>query len=150
MGACPLPLIGLYSLGQITSIYFAGEIAGRYSTYLAGPVHALTDLSVHQDEYSTTAETLWLVENRAILTRFTAEGDFVKNNRALVIGVDGQLRSASPADTATASRVTIRRVLIWTDYDEAGLIIARHLHSVVKEACNDRVTTKWIYTITRS
>lgn len=142
---CPLPLMGLYSLGQITPIYFTGEMTGRYSTYLAGPVHALTDLSVHQDEYSTSAETIWLIENRAILTRFAAEGEFVKNNRALVIGVDGQLRSGHiRLIQQLLQGVTIRQVLIWTDYDEAGLIIARHLHSVVKEACNDRVTTKWI------
>lgn len=62
----------MISGGQITSIYSAGELGGTWSNFGAGPVNALTNISVAQDHYSTRAATLWLVENRAILTRMLA------------------------------------------------------------------------------
>lgn len=143
--SCPLPLLGLNSLGQITPIYFTGPISGRYSNYLAGPVHALTDLSVYKDDYSTSAGTLWLAENRAILTRFAAEGEFVQNSGSLVIGVDGQLRSAhARLIRQLLQGDSIQQVIMWTDYDESGLVIASHLTSVVKGASKERITMKWI------
>ncbi|WP_168929075.1 DUF2399 domain-containing protein [Paenibacillus dokdonensis] len=143
--SCPLPLLGLYSLGQITSVYFTGPVSGRYSNYLAGPVHALTDLCVFKDEYSTSARTLWLVENRAILTRFAAEGDFVQSSGSLIIGVDGQLRGAhTRLIRQLLQGDSIQQVIIWSDYDESGLVIAKHLTSVVKEAGQGRVVIKWI------
>ncbi|WMT42243.1 Toprim sub domain-containing protein [Paenibacillus sp. D2_2] len=56
--------LGLISPGQITPIYFSGHLEGQWSVHRSGPVHALTDLAVAQDDYHTTASTLWLVENR--------------------------------------------------------------------------------------
>lgn len=143
--SCPLPLLGLNSLGQITPIYFTGPISGRYSNYLAGPVYALTDLAVYKDDYSTSAGTLWLAENRAILTRFAAAEEFVQDSGLLVIGVDGQLRSAhARLIRQLLQGDSIQQVIIWTDYDESGLVIASHLTSVVKGASKERIAMKWI------
>jgi hypothetical protein len=43
-----------------------------YSVFDWGPVHALTNLSIANEDYQTKATTLRLVENRAILTRMAA------------------------------------------------------------------------------
>lgn len=74
----PAEALGMISGGQITPIYFAGSLEGKWSNFQAGPVHALTNISVSQDQYSTGATTLWLVENRAIVTRMSAEPHFLQ------------------------------------------------------------------------
>ncbi|HUD01599.1 MAG TPA: DUF2399 domain-containing protein, partial [Rhabdochlamydiaceae bacterium] len=140
---CPADSLGLTSLGKITPLYFSGQIAGRFSTYHFGPVHALTDLAIDEEEYSTAATTLWLVENRAILTRIAAEKDFLKETNSLVVCVDGHLR--------TSHRQCIQQlitngcpdqVIIWSDYDPDGLQIAKELHLAATQS--GRPLMKWI------
>lgn len=74
--------LGLTSLGQITPVFFAGQLYGRYGTYDWGPVHAITNISIANEEYQTKATTLWLVENRAILKKKVEQiiNVLVKNN----------------------------------------------------------------------
>lgn len=118
---------GLVSLGKIVPVYFSGQLQGRLSQYMYGAVHALTDDSLLQDSYQTTAKHVFLVENRAVLTRMVKEPQFLENTQSLVICLDGQIRSAHKTllQQLLAAQ-QIEQVIIWTDYDEAGLIIARH------------------------
>lgn len=120
--------LGMISSGQITSIYFAGDLQGTWSNFSAGPVHALTNISVFHDHYSTKATTLWLVENRAILTRMSAEPHFLQDTNSLIIGVDGHLRSAHKHFIRQLLENSgINQAIFWSDYDEAGLQIAREM-----------------------
>lgn len=138
---CPLALMGLISLGKITPLYFSGPITGRYSTYHYGPVHALTDLSISEEKYATDAVNLWLVENRAVLTRMAAEKDFLKDNQSLVIGVDGHVRSShKQCIEQLLKNSTVKQVLIWSDYDPDGLQIANELYTIVPH----QLPVKWI------
>lgn len=138
----PALSLGLVSLGKITPFYFAGNLMGEWSSYQAGPVHALTDLSIAQDHYSTDATTLWLVENRAVLTRITAERNFLQGTASLIACVDGHLRSSHKKfiqQVLGSSR--IKQVLLWSDYDEDGLLIAGELANTVIPF---PLTVKWI------
>ncbi|WP_051330883.1 toprim domain-containing protein [Aneurinibacillus terranovensis] len=143
---CPAALLGLTSLGKITPLYFSGEIAGRFSTYHFGPVHALTDLSISEDDYSTTAATLWLVENRAVLTRMAAEKDFMKKTNSLVVCVDGHLRTSHKQcigqllKNSSLKNHSLRQVIIWTDYDPDGLQIAKELYLAISQAVPQAVS----------
>ncbi|GIP44931.1 hypothetical protein J45TS6_33900 [Paenibacillus sp. J45TS6] len=134
--------LGMISGGQITSIYFAGDLEGKWSTYRAGPVHALTNISVSQDQYSTRATTLWLVENRAILTRMSAEPHFLQETNSLIICVDGHLRSAHKhfiRQLLLSS--SIDQTILWSDYDEAGLQIAGEMFQSLR---GHAIQHKWI------
>lgn len=138
----PALSLGLVSLGKITPLYFAGNLNGEWSGYRAGPVHALTDLSIAEDRYSTDATTLWLVENRAMLTRITAERHFLQDTGSLIACVDGHLRSSHKKfiqQVLGSSRV--EQVLLWSDYDEDGLLIAGELANTVAPF---PLTVKWI------
>ncbi|MBT2291826.1 DUF2399 domain-containing protein [Paenibacillus albidus] len=137
-----LETLGMISGGQITSIYFAGDLEGTWSNFCAGPVHALTNISVSQDHYSTRATTLWLVENRSILTRISAEPHFLQETHSLIICVDGHLRSAHKyfiRDLLLNS--CIKQTIFWSDYDEAGLQIAREM---LQSLMGHAVRHKWI------
>jgi hypothetical protein len=137
-----LETLGMISGGQITSIYFAGDLEGTWSSYQAGPVHALTNISVSQDHYSTRATTLWLVENRGVLTRISAEPHFLQETNSLIICVDGHLRSAHKhfiRQLLLNSR--IQQTIFWSDYDEAGLQIAGEM---VQSLMGHAVRHKWI------
>lgn len=125
----PADSLGLTSLGKITPLYFSGQLSGRFSTYHFGPVHALTDLAISAEEYSTEAATLWLVENRSILTRLAAEKDFLKETNSLVVCVDGHLRSSHKLCIQQLLRNgSPHQVIIWSDYDPDGFQIARELY----------------------
>lgn len=138
---CPAALMGMVSLGKITPLYFSGPITGRYSTYQYGPVHALTDLSIAVENYSTNASNIWLVENRAILTRMAAEKDFLKDNHSLVICVDGHVRSSHrQCIEQLLTNSDIEQVLIWSDYDPDGLQIAKELYKIVSH----QQKIKWV------
>jgi 5S rRNA maturation endonuclease (ribonuclease M5) len=140
---CPAALLGLTSLGKITPLYFSGQIAGRFSSYYYGPVHALTDLSISEDEYSTNAATLWLVENRAVLTRMAAEKEFMKETNSLVVCVDGHLRSSHKRFIhQLLKNSSIQQIIIWSDYDPDGLQIAKELYMAVSQ--HDTPDMKWI------
>jgi hypothetical protein len=143
----PAGALGLTSLGKITPLYFSGQLQGRYSSYAHGPVHALTDLSVAEEKYATEAQTLWLVENRAVLTRFAAETDFLKNTNSFMLCIDGHLRSAHRnfIDQLLTNSRAIKQVIIWTDYDPDGLLIARELYQTVANH-GLAVLLKWITT----
>lgn len=144
LAQCPVALLGLTSLGKITSLYFSGPIKGNYSFYQYGPVHALTDLSISQDQYSTNAETLWLVENRAVLTRIASEKEFLKEMNSLMICVDGHLRSShKQCIIQLLKNSPLTQVLIWTDYDPDGMQIAGEVYQIILDAgTNPRV--KWV------
>ena len=138
---CPAALLGMISLGKITPLYFSGQITGQYSTYQYGPVHALTDLSISEENYSTNATNIWLVENRAVLTRMAAEKDFLKENHSLVICVDGHVRSSHKlCIEQLLKNSSVEQVLIWSDYDPDGLQIAKELCSIVSH----QLLVKWV------
>ncbi len=135
--------LGLTSLGQITPVFFAGQMSGKYATYDWGPVHALTNLSITCEMYRTKATTLWLVENRAILTRMAATERFLKDTNSLIICVDGHVRSAHrKAISQILDNSHIEQVLIWCDYDSDGLQISEELYSAVNQ--HIEVTIKWV------
>ncbi|WP_169834497.1 DUF2399 domain-containing protein [Paenibacillus donghaensis] len=141
-GGQPAASYGLVSLGRITPLYFAGNLNGTWSGYRAGPVHALTDLSIAADHYITDATTLWLVENRAILTRVAAERDFLQQTSSLIACVDGHLRSSHKNFIRQLlGGNAIRQVLIWTDYDTDGLLISGEL---AEAAQGSPARLKWI------
>lgn len=128
----PAVELGLTSLGQITPVFFAGQLCGRYSSFDWGSVHALTNVSIANEEYQTKATTLWLVENRAILTRMAAAEHFLKESNSLILCVDGHLRSAHKnAISKILDNSSIEQVMIWCDYDPDGLQISKEIHSIV-------------------
>lgn len=116
--------LGLMSLGKITSVYFAGELMGTYSQYQHGAIHALTDDEILKGQFKTNARMIWLVENRAVLTRMAMETPFLQNTNTLIVCLDGQIRTAHK--TLIEQLITHQKVIIWTDYDFAGLTIAKH------------------------
>ncbi|WP_251553927.1 DUF7281 domain-containing protein [Neobacillus muris] len=128
----PAMELGLTSLGQITPVFFAGQLSGKYVAYDWGPVHALTNLSIANGEIQTKATTLWLVENRAILTRMAAAEQFLKEANSLIICVDGHLRSAHKnAIYQILNNSEIEQVMIWCDYDPDGLQISKEIYEAV-------------------
>lgn len=117
-------------------------MSGQWSCYKPGPVHALTDVSIAMDQYRTNATTLWLVENRGILTRIAAERDFVESLGTLVVCVDGHVRSAHRRFIQQViQNSSITQVLLWSDYDEDGLLISGEMAAVVD---GHNLTVKWI------
>ncbi|MDR7315558.1 DUF2399 domain-containing protein [Brevibacillus nitrificans] len=139
---CPADSLGMTSLGKITPLYFSGKITGQFSAYRFGPVHALTDLAIAEEEYTTEATTIWLVENRAILTRMAAEQGFLQETNSLVLCVDGHLRSSHRlCIRQLVKNGTPEQIIIWSDYDPDGLIIAKELYLAVDQ---HRVAFKWI------
>ncbi len=140
---CPAAILGMTSLGKITPVYFSGALSGHFSTYQHGPVHALTDLTLSEDSYETSASVFWLVENRAILTRMAAETNFLKETNSLILCVDGHLRSAHKQFIGQVlANSSIEQVIIWSDYDSAGLQIAREIYDTVSKHYES--TMKWI------
>ncbi|WP_194841500.1 DUF2399 domain-containing protein [Sporosarcina obsidiansis] len=130
----PISEIGIVSTGTIVPIYFTGNITGQFADYSSGTVHATTEIAVMDEKFHTTAEVLWLVENRAVLTRMAKEVDFIKDTSSLIICVDGQVRGAHRKFIQQlCGNSFIRKVVIWVDYDLAGKIIARDLVSLVGE-----------------
>lgn len=136
----PLHLLGLSSLGTITPIYFTGPMQGDSASYNYGAIHATTDLAVFTEEFKTEAEVLWLVENRAIVTRMGYERDFLIGSNSFILGIDGQLRSAHRRLIEQLAS-TVKQVIIWTDVDEAGLIIAKEVGETVQKF---QAITKWV------
>jgi hypothetical protein len=140
---CPAALLGLTSLGKITPFYFSGSIIGRFSNYRYGPVHSLTDLSIAEEEYTTTSKMLWIVENRAILTRMAAENNFIEKSESLVLCIDGHLRSSHKNGIQQLLKFgEIQQVLIWTDYDPDGFLLSKEVYQTVIEKYNGII--KWI------
>lgn len=136
-------ILGVTSLGKITPLYFSGQLTGQYSSYSWGPVHALTDISITQEEYKTEATTLWLVENRAIVTRISAEKNFLAEADSLIICVDGHVRSShKKCIQQVVENSELRQVIIWCDYDQDGLQIARELFLTV--GGYNHITIKWV------
>lgn len=121
---------GLISLGKITPVFFSGELTGTYSHYQQGVIHALTDDAILKDTYKTDASIIWLVENRAILTRMAKETSFLQHTNSFILCLDGQIRSAHK--TLIRQLVPTQTVIIWTDFDVAGLIIAIHAVQMIK------------------
>jgi hypothetical protein len=140
---CPVSLLGMTSLGKITPLYFSGQITGRYSAYRNGPVHSLTDLSISEEDYTTNSTTLWLVENRAILTRIAAEKNFLEDTNTLMLCIDGHLRSSHKnCIKQLLANGKITQVLLWSDYDPDGFQIAKEMYLTVKEKHNGAI--RWI------
>lgn len=140
---CPVDSLGLTSLGRITPLFFSGKIAGRFSSYHYGPVHALTDLAIEDEEYTTESTTMWLVENRAILTRIAAERGFLEETSSLLLCVDGHLRSSHRSCIQQLlGNSFVGQVILWTDYDPDGLQISRELYMAISQF--DRIRIKWI------
>ncbi|MED1560719.1 hypothetical protein AJ85_18415 [Alkalihalobacillus alcalophilus ATCC 27647 = CGMCC 1.3604] len=137
---CPIVNLGLTSLGKITPLYFSGDIKGRYSSYSYGPVHSLTDLAIAEENYQTKATTLWLVENRAILTRVASEKGFLKEMNTLMVCVDGHLRTSHRrCIQQLLANGDLKQVLIWCDYDKDGLQISKELF----QACSNDFDRKY-------
>ncbi len=141
---CNAALLGMTSLGKITPLYFSGQITGRFSSYSFGPVHSLTDISIYQDEYKTNSSTLWLVENRAMLTRIASETDFLENSQSLMLCVDGHLRSSHKhCIVSLLTNSCIKQVIIWTDYDPDGFLISKELYETISNQ-QFAIKVKWI------
>ncbi|MEK4426853.1 DUF2399 domain-containing protein [Solibacillus sp. FSL K6-1523] len=121
---------GLVSLGQITPLFFSGQLEGNFSSYKYGSIHALTDHDMVQDHFTSACTNIWLVENRAILTRMSTEMAFLQRTNSFVLSVDGQLRTAHKTLIRQLMQSTIN-VFIWTDYDAAGLSISRGLDELI-------------------
>lgn len=117
---------GLVSIGKIVPIFFTGNIQNAFSTYLIGSVHATTDNAVLLSPFTTTNTTMWLVENRAILTRMAIEIEFLKESNSCIICLDGQIRSAHKKFIEQLLQSNVKKTIIWTDTDEAGVSIAKH------------------------
>lgn len=131
---CNAALLGLTSLGKITPLYFSGQITGKFSTYSFGPVHSLTDISIYQDEYKTSSSTIWLVENRAMLTRIASETNFLKKTNSLMLCIDGHLRSSHKhCIVSLLTNSNIKQIIIWTDYDPDGFQISKELYETISE-----------------
>ncbi|ADY20214.1 histidine kinase [Bacillus paranthracis] len=129
----PPHCLGLVSLGTVTPIFFCGNLYEGNTRYECDTVRSLTDLVVFRHAYKTDAKVLWLVENRAVLTRIAAEDDFISSTGSLVIGVDGQLRSGHKRliQSVLDHSKSITKIIIWTDYDGAGEIISDKLFELV-------------------
>lgn len=121
---------GLVSLGQITPLFFSGQLDGNFSSYNYGSIHALTDQNMVHDRFTTTCTNIWLVENRAILTRMSTEMAFLQRTNSFVLCIDGQLRTAHKMLIRQLMQSTTK-ILIWTDYDAAGLSISRGLDELI-------------------
>ncbi|MFA9459131.1 hypothetical protein ACERJO_20610 [Halalkalibacter sp. AB-rgal2] len=136
----PIQLLGLASMGTITPLFFTGPMQGNYVDYGYGTVHATTDLAVFSETFKTTADVLWLVENRGVLTRMAYEEEFLRDTKSFVLGVDGQVRSAH-RQLISQLVACVSQVIIWTDVDEAGHLIAEQLYKLTED---ENVLTKWI------
>ncbi len=144
LSQCPAALLGLTSLGKITPFYFSGQLTGKYSSYPFGPVHALTDFSISEEEYTTNATTMWLVENRAILTRIASEKGFLQETNSIMLCIDGHLRTSHKHGIVQIFKNSkIEQVIIWTDYDPDGLQISKELYETVSETKSEP-RLKWI------
>lgn len=138
----PVDELGLISLGQISPVFFAGELTGKYAVYHWGAIHALTHIAIATEAYKTKAKTLWLVENRAILTRMAA-GQFLQETNSLILCIDGHLRSAHKnAISQILSNSKVEQIMIWCDYDLDGLHISREIHRVVYQY--NKFGIKWV------
>lgn len=133
--------LGLVSHGRITPVYFVGDVKGQFATFNHQSLQAVTDMAVRKDHFETTNKVLWLVENRAILTRMASSMKFLKETTSIVICVDGNIRSAHRQFIEQiSSSSSIEQVIIWTDYDLAGLSIAEE----ALFALGKSVPTKWV------
>lgn len=117
---------GLVSMGTIVPIFFTGDAQSELATYRIGAVHAMTDTTVLHTTFATSNRVLWLVENRAILTRLAVEVDFLRETNSFVISLDGQIKSPHKQLIKQLLNSSIEQVLVWTDYDAAGVTIAKH------------------------
>ncbi|SEK75369.1 hypothetical protein [Paenibacillus sp. OK003] len=144
----PLHVIGLSSQGVITPVYFAGQLSGTGGfQYPQGFLHATTDLTVFSTHFYTTCRVLWIVENRAVVTRMVAEPDFLMRSDSLVLGIDGQLRGGHRkfiADVLTHSK-HLEQVVVWCDIDDAGFVITKNVESLLQS--HTALITKWILPI---
>lgn len=128
----PIQELGIMSDGTIVPLFFTGNLVGQFSTFSIGTVHATTEIAVTEEDFETTANILWLVENRAVLNRMATEAEFLRDTNSFVLGVDGQLRGAHRKLIQQLCRQdSVQQVLIWVDYDRAGEIIARDLVNLV-------------------
>ncbi|KAF6586251.1 Toprim sub domain-containing protein, partial [Paenibacillus sp. EKM208P] len=76
-------------------------------------------------EFSTPCRVIWLVENRALLTRLCADSLFLRSSGSLVIGLDGQIRSGHRKLIQDVMRnsPSVTQVLVWCDTDQSGGVI---------------------------
>lgn len=128
----PIQLLGLASMGTITPLFLLNYMKGDYVDYSYGTVHATTDLAVFNEVFNTEADVLWLVENRGVLTRMAYEEKFLRDTKSLVLGVDGQVRSAHK-QLISQLVFNASQVIIWTDVDEAGYFIAKQLYKLIQD-----------------
>lgn len=136
-----LDVLGLVSHGHITPVFFVGDVRGQYATYGHETLQAVTDMALLKDHFETSNRVLWLVENRAILTRMAVSTDFLATTASIVICIEGNIRSAHRRFIEQISgSPSIEQVLIWTDYDISGLSIADDaFHTLANQ-----VPVKWI------
>lgn len=123
---------GLVSMGKIVPVLFTGNVKNEYAEYKIGVVHATTDSAVLNSNFTTTNKIIWLVENRAILTRMAVETDFLLQTNSCVICLDGQIRSVHKSFIEQLQQCNIEQTIIWTDTDKAGRVIAKHAAAIVR------------------
>lgn len=108
-----------------------------------GAVHATTGLAVFTHDFTTTAESLWLVENRAVVTRLAATGRFLEDTNGLVIGLDGLGEGHRLlVYTLLEGASSIKQVLVWVDYDETGYYMSRGIAELLSRFPHFQV--KWV------
>jgi len=117
---------GVVSIGSIVPIFFTGEVRSNLARYKIGSIHATTDNTVLKSVFSTKNKRLWLVENRAILTRMAVEVEFLQETSSIIVCLDGQIKSAHKRFIKQLLESSIERAYVWTDYDAAGVTIAKH------------------------
>ena len=132
----PISDLGLRSLGVIVPLFFTGNLYGIYANYKSGCVHATTDDAVHREKFATDANVLWIVENRGVLTRMAGEVSFVEDTKSFIISSDGQIRSshANFVKQLIKNSINLEKIIIWTDYDQAGQSIANGWRSIVERS----------------
>ena len=131
-GGYPAVEFGLTSFGQITPVFFSGDVIGQYATFSHGPVHAVTNISIELDQYKTNAMTFWIVENRGILSRIASQPEFLEDENVLLLCCDGHIRSAHRNFIEQIlNNSNLKQAIIWTDYDQDGKIIAHELYNIL-------------------
>lgn len=130
--------LGLLSNGSLYSIYLAGNYRISYAdgsdeNRSRPGLYAITNVQV-QDIKSIKfhGEVVVCTENRALLLKMYKTG-WLKNEKVLVIGVDGQVKSAHQHILGLLAQAKLK-FFIWPDTDNAGMIIGKKLKEILPDA----------------
>lgn len=129
--------MGLLSNGSLYSIYLAGNYRILYSdgteeNRLKSGLYSITNVQVQEIEsIDFPGEVVICTENRALLLKMY-KSRWLDDSKVLVIGIDGQVKSAHELFLGLLK--TKLKYFIWPDTDKAGMIIAKKLKDIVPNA----------------